>query len=57
MVVPVIENEINNFFDLYDHNSNDDMQEFDGFVPYVSIDSEINECTQICEQSREICES
>ena len=57
MVVPVIENEINNFFDLYDHNSNDDMQEFDGFVPYVSIDSEINECTQICEPSREICES
>lgn len=57
MVVPVIENEINNFFDLYDHNSNDDMQEFDRFVPYVSIDSEINECTQICEQSREICES
>ena len=52
----VVENEINDFVvDVLFFN--DDNIVFDDFVPYVSIDSEMNEQIQICEPSRETCES
>lgn len=52
----VIENEINDFVvDVLFFI--DDIIVFDDFVPYVSIDSEMNEQIQICEPSRETCES